>query len=1222
MKARLLKAGIISLEIFGAVVAVLVLLLGYALWRVEHKGLSLNRFNGMAAHIAAQKLPPGYQFQLDQVHLRVSPEDRRLYQIEMRDVVVANGIDKKAATHPDLPSSIPLSLPPFGPFISARVPKIIIEVPKDQILKGRFGVQNLIANNVIIEVDQQVLEKSDVTSSNNDQRLVDRFSELLDSDMYRDIFRSVIMEDVHVIYKSVETQKGWQADNIDVRFEKSTGADFAIKANADFLYADKKSGMLLQAAYDEQKDRIQLFLDGQNMPLGDISSIFFGMTASPITAPISGQGRAEFTSRGALLDVGFDLEAGAGKLSVAALGNDPLDIKTLKAVGGYDPQAKALKLEVFDVFVGKNKALISGLIKLETVQIDHSTDEAGKIGDNASGGRSRSQNGIDVFKNTVIDFDLEVQKLTLDREGLFQKTLELDRAKLIGQYDINGRQLSLSDIDLNSDDIKVGGRFALHIPPKDDIAIKPPFGLQADLKIDGRVGYQKLMDFWPLSLAPISRTWVKNRVRRGYAKNITFQADLKPGLRGKLGYTPNKDLKLEFDVADVSVDYIYGLPLLTKSAGHGVVQGNSLKVTMDSGYVRNVKAKKGIVSIPQFDPPTKNIVIQFDAAGQAGEILDILNQKPLGLISRGGLDPKQISGNANVTMELQRVRGGNVPGNGLLYDGKAEFDNLTFKEIFADVDLENAKGTIDLKTRNMTIAGIAEIDQEPVNIEWVQNFYVDEDGPSKLKIEGTFDSSTADLIGLPVRSFLRGAIDYTVNAQGAYRALEKVTIDADLKEAALRFDFFGWSKRKDIPANAKLEIEFDQSGAAPVTRVNRFILKGDTLDIDGKLSFAPTGRLLGLGFRKFFIKDQADFAAEAERAPEGQLDFILSGAFLDIGPVIANYLSGRGQTTSKETVSASVSVSGDDSGSEAENIVTAADGSDKRNVDIDWGDGVRASVRIDKLKLRNDILLSDTSLDVWRDFEKLQILNLAGLDSDLDPLSITLTHGVDEEDNKERIIEAQTNDLGTLLEGLFEVSSIRGGEGILHLRYNDAKKDIVSGDVYAQNVKLVNAPILAKLFAAGSFDGLGDLVSGEGIAFDKIKTDFQIDADRLIFEKAQAVGPSIGITSNGSLRLDGNGDVNLNGAFAPAYQVNSLLGNVPLIGKLFVSRTGEGVLALSYRITGDVSAPSISVNPLSAFAPGVFRRVFEPVNEARGEEAPLPVAPPSGNDTPPPTLPN
>ena len=70
-----------------------------------------------------------------------------------------------------------------------------------------------------------------------------------------------------------------------------------------------------------------------------------------------------------------------------------------------------------------------------------------------------------------------------------------------------------------------------------------------------------------------------------------------------------------------------------------------------------------------------------------------------------------------------------------------------------------------------------------------------------------------------------------------------------------------------------------------------------------------------------------------------------------------------------------------------------------------------------------------------------------------------------------------------------------------------------------------------------------------------------------------------------------------------------MLGEIPLIGNLIVGRKGEGLFALDYGITGPLDEPIITVNPLTALAPGFLRNFFRlfrgidepaPTNEAPG----------------------
>jgi hypothetical protein len=70
-----------------------------------------------------------------------------------------------------------------------------------------------------------------------------------------------------------------------------------------------------------------------------------------------------------------------------------------------------------------------------------------------------------------------------------------------------------------------------------------------------------------------------------------------------------------------------------------------------------------------------------------------------------------------------------------------------------------------------------------------------------------------------------------------------------------------------------------------------------------------------------------------------------------------------------------------------------------------------------------------------------------------------------------------------------------------------------------------------------------------------------------------------------------------------------VLGIVPILGNLLVSKPGEGVIGMTYNVSGNSEEPKISVNPLSVLTPGIFRRIFE------GTHVPPPQQ--SNDDTPP-----
>ena len=75
----------------------------------------------------------------------------------------------------------------------------------------------------------------------------------------------------------------------------------------------------------------------------------------------------------------------------------------------------------------------------------------------------------------------------------------------------------------------------------------------------------------------------------------------------------------------------------------------------------------------------------------------------------------------------------------------------------------------------------------------------------------------------------------------------------------------------------------------------------------------------------------------------------------------------------------------------------------------------------------------------------------------------------------------------------------------------------------------------------------------------------------------------MGLSMDGIYGLE-SGNIQMQGVISPVYLLNGI-GSV-------LTRKGEGVIGFNYNLTGPVSAPKVSVNPLSALTPSIFREIF------------------------------
>ena len=148
------------------------------------------------------------------------------------------------------------------------------------------------------------------------------------------------------------------------------------------------------------------------------------------------------------------------------------------------------------------------------------------------------------------------------------------------------------------------------------------------------------------------------------------------------------------------------------------------------------------------------------------------------------------------------------------------------------------------------------------------------------------------------------------------------------------------------------------------------------------------------------------------------------------------------------------------------------------------------------------------------------------------------------------------------------------------------------------DVVVTNSPVLGKLLQAITLYGLVDALRGPGMAFSHVVVPFRYDGVTLNIDQAHADNPSLGLTAKGWIGL-ASGQTAINGTIVPAYFFNSMLGQLPLVGKLFSPETGGGVFAARFALEGPIDDPSVSINPISALTPGFLRGKFSASSTAR-----------------------
>ena len=84
----------------------------------------------------------------------------------------------------------------------------------------------------------------------------------------------------------------------------------------------------------------------------------------------------------------------------------------------------------------------------------------------------------------------------------------------------------------------------------------------------------------------------------------------------------------------------------------------------------------------------------------------------------------------------------------------------------------------------------------------------------------------------------------------------------------------------------------------------------------------------------------------------------------------------------------------------------------------------------------------------------------------------------------------------------------------------------------------------------------------------------------------------IGATIAGNISYASN-QVNMRGTFVPLYGLNNMFGQIPVLGIFLGGGSDEGLVGITYEVVGTPAQPTLRVNPVSAIAPGLLRKIFE-----------------------------
>jgi len=189
-----------------------------------------------------------------------------------------------------------------------------------------------------------------------------------------------------------------------------------------------------------------------------------------------------------------------------------------------------------------------------------------------------------------------------------------------------------------------------------------------------------------------------------------------------------------------------------------------------------------------------------------------------------------------------------------------------------------------------------------------------------------------------------------------------------------------------------------------------------------------------------------------------------------------------------------------------------------------------------------------------------------------------------------RAMSVAFNDLGTLLRFTGVYPRLAGGAGSLVMN-TDTSLDVDSGTFTIKDFSLIDEANVAQIL--GNDPRSRDTIAQQNrVDFNEGRARFERRNDVVEITEAVLDGGQMGGTARGFIYTD-TGTYDLVGTYIPLFELNNAFQKIPILGPLFGGRDGEGLIGVTFAVSGDLDNPQFSINPASILVPGAFRSLFE-----------------------------
>lgn len=897
--------------------------------------------------------------------------------------------------------------------------------------------------------------------------------------------------------------------------------------------------------------------------------------AEGLTAPASLRITTDTQFQSAVIEFGAENARPRALFSPAALGPFAgLDAPMTATVSIGMDRRRGITLFEGEAEIGRGSAdMAGGRVSLEGGRVrgryDIASDELiidqlSLDGDRTRiGGEMRLRDVSAILRaapNEPAAFDISLPSMRLDVPAAFREPVALSNVRVVGAIVSAERSIRFSQVSAQSGDATLTGAGRLYwaeAGPERRVRT----GVEFEGAVAGALDAREAVHMWPIGLGEGARAFLERSVMGGRVTGATVRLDIRPADLVD-GVLRDEAVDVRFNVTDGALRFLSTMSPVTNISGAGIVRGNRFDMTVPSARINNLVVTDGRVEIPRFKPKGEFATISARADGDARHMIELLLQEPLSLGDRLPIEAASVSGRGSVTLRLQRPMLREAPFEDWRFTVNGTLRDFAGTMSARPVALRQGQLTVRGDQRAVTVSGPIRAGTSAIeNVRWTEHIARGRQGrnSSEYQISGDFDADDLERLGYPVARYAQGRIGVTVSGVGRGFDVDNARIDLDLTNAAVEAPRQFWTKRAGQAASARFNVQRQSDGGLLFTDLEA---RGAGLNAQGRVRLTRDERIQEADLTRLAVEGRSDARLTAARAPDGGLDVTVRGALFDAAPFMGTERPPPG--------------------------ASAASGAARPAPAP-----LRASVIVSRLKLRGGATMSDARVNLVVLRGALASLTAEGQSPRERPFSLAL--GPRPEDPQGRI-RLRSEDAGFAVAALTGMDNIVGGSVSADGDWRGGPPSQARFSVRLRDFNVVRLPAMAQLLSsAGSLTGLVDTLNGDGIGFSVMEADMAYANDRVTFTEASMRGPAMGLTGSGSYDINRD-NLDIDGVVAPSPALNlSLLGEVPVLGNLLVSRRGEGVFGMTYSINGQAGQPRVGVNPVSALTPGILRRIFEPV---------------------------